>query len=501
MEKGKAQTSKNIVRNVFYGFLTWILPLVLSFIATPVIVRALGNEDYGIYALVLGFIGYSFTFSIGRAITKYIAEYRANGEIEKIRDVISATFFINVSVGLFGVLVICVLANMLVRDVFRIEADAQAKTVTAMYVASAIIFVTMLNQVFNAVLQGLQRFDVYSKIFNANSFAMLLGNLVLAYLGYGLLVLLVWNLFITAISCVVFAISAKKLLPEFGISFKFRRETLNLVLKYSFGIIGYQILANILLLFERGWITRRLGAESLTYYVVPMSIGMYMHGFIASLMLVIFPLASELRNQKEKLLRLYTKAQKIVALLVVFLATTLVVENSIFLTLWMGAGFAEKSATLLIFHTITFALAAILTVSWQMTEGLGFPNYNFAVFAVCLVISIGLMFALTENFGSTGVAIARLAGFGSIFFSIFYVEKWFFKKVQTAFWLKLTGVLAAAAIFAALVETLIIKNLAVNWFTFVLSVFGGGAAYCVTLWLLKFVTSDEKILIRGMFSR
>src|SRR5450755_176556 len=100
----KGQTGKSIIRNVFYGSLTWLLPLGLSFVATPVIVRTLGNKDYGIYALVLGFIGYSFTFSFGRAITKYIAEYRITGESEKIRDVISASFFINLVVGLIGVL-------------------------------------------------------------------------------------------------------------------------------------------------------------------------------------------------------------------------------------------------------------------------------------------------------------------------------------------------------------------------------------------------------------
>ena len=66
---------------MFYThFSTWFLPLGLSFFATPIIVKALGDEDYGIYALVLGFIGYSFNFGIGRAITKYIAEYRASGE-------------------------------------------------------------------------------------------------------------------------------------------------------------------------------------------------------------------------------------------------------------------------------------------------------------------------------------------------------------------------------------------------------------------------------------
>jgi O-antigen/teichoic acid export membrane protein len=501
MKNNPAQTSKSIAKNVFYGFLTWILPLCLSFVATPIIVRTLGNEDYGIYALVLGFIGYSFTFSIGRAITKYIAEYRANGESEKIRDVVSATFFINIIVGVFGVLLICLLANWLVRDVFKIAADAQEKTILAMYLASAIIFLTMLTQVFSAVLQGIQRFDVYSKIFNASSFALLSGNLILAYMGYGLLALLFWNLLIICIFCAVYAFIAKKLLPEFGISFRFGRESLKLVLHYSLGIIGYQILANLLLLFERGWITRHLGAESLTYYVVPMSLGMYIHGFISSLMLVIFPLASELKNDKPKLLRLYTKATKIVSLLVVFLGTTLIVENKFFLALWMGENFAANSSDLLILHTITFGLAAVLTVSWQMTEGLGFPNYNFAVFAICLVVSVVLMVILTDRFGNYGIAAARLAGFAAIFFSIFYVEKWFFNKIQIGFWLRLTGILAIAAFFVALVEMLIIHNLPLGWLTFVLSAASGGLVFCAALWLLDFITADEKILIRGILKR
>ncbi len=389
----------------------------------------------------------------------------------------------------------------MVTDVFKIGTDEQAKTVSALYIASAIIFVTMLTQVFNAVLQGMQRFDIYSKIFNANSFALLIGNIVLAFLGYELLILLIWNLLVMCIFCAVFAIAAKKLLPEFGISFRFRRETLVLVLRYSLGIIGYQILANVLLLFERGWIARQLGAESLTYYVIPMSLGMYMHGFISSLTLVFFPLASELKDDKEKLLRLYTKATKIVSLLVVFFATTLIVENKVFLTLWMGGEFAENSSDLLILHTITFGLAAILTVSWQMTEGLGFPNYNFVIFSVCLIVSVSLMIVLTRDYGNLGIAAARLAGFAAIFLSIFYIEKRFFYKVQAAFWLKLIGSLTIAAVFAGMVESSINSYLLVNWPSFILSALCGGLVYCFVLWLLGFITADEKLLIRGVFNR
>lgn len=501
MSQKQAETSKSIFRNVLFNFSTWFLPLGLSFFATPIIVKALGDEDYGIYALVLGFIGYSFNFGIGRAITKYIAEYRASGESEKIKDVISATFFLNVAVGLFGVLVICVSANWLVTDIFKIQPDAQSKSVYAFYLASSTIFFSMLNQVFSAILQGIHRFDIYSKIYNINSFALLSGNILLAFYGYGLLILLIWNLVVLMLSCLVYISFSKKLLPEFGIVFNFRRETLKDVLKFSSGVVGYQILANVLLLFERGWITRKLGAESLTYYVVPMMLSLYIHSFISSLMLVIFPLASELKDNKERLLRLYTKATKIVCLLVVFMAMTLIVQSNYFLTLWMGKEFAEKSAVLLIIHTITFGLVAVQIVSWQMTEGLGFPNYNFKVFIICIVLSIFLMISLTNSFGNYGIAIARMIGFTVITFSVFYIEKWFFGKVQINLWLKLIGILGGSAILSALLEELIITNLPLNWFSLIFSIFCGGILYIFAAWILGFITEDEKLLFKGIFRR
>ena len=318
MTEIRRENSKSIARNSIYGLSTWLLPLALSFIATPVIVKSLGHEDYGIYALVLGFIAYSFNFNVGRAITKYLAEYRAGGESEKSAEVISATLFINLMLGGIGLVLILASAKFLVADVLKIEGDAQQKTLYALYIAALTIFFLMLNQVFNAILQGLHRFDVYAKIYNLNNIFLIAGNLFLALSGFGLLSLLGWNLLITALSALLSAITAKRLVPELSIKLKFRRETLKLVFSYSSGVIAYQILANVLLLFERSWITGKLGAESLTYYVVPMMLALYIHGFIASLMLVIFPLASELKNEREKLLRLYQKATKIVSFLAVF---------------------------------------------------------------------------------------------------------------------------------------------------------------------------------------
>ena len=497
----QAETSKSIFRNVLYGVSTWMIPFVLSYFATRIIIKNLGDNDYGIYTLVFGFIGYSFNFSFGRAITKYIAEYRNSGENHKIREVISATFFVNLIVGVLGVSVIFYIANWLVVDLFEIAPENQEKTILALRIATGIVFFQMLSQIYNAVLQGIHRFDVYSNIFNVNTIVLLSGNIYLASNGYGINGLIVWNFVITALTCGVVAIFSKRLLPEFGISFRIKPEVIKLVLVYSSGIVGYQILGNLLMLFERGWIFRELGAKNLTYYNVPMLLSFYIHAFISSIVLVIFPLASELKDNPEKLLRLYTKASKIVCFFVFFMATTLIMQSKIFLTLWLGAEFAEKTYFLLIIHTVTFSLAAIQTVSWQLTEGLGYPSYNLKIFVICLILNVFVVLSLTQNFGNTGVAFGRFAGFGGMFLSVFYVEKWFFGKVQSALWLRIIGILGVSAAVSACVQKIVSIYFPVSYPMFISAVIGGGLVYCMILWLLGFVTVEEKLLIKNILKR
>lgn len=497
---GKSST-KSILRNAFYGFTSWILPFGLSFFATRLIVKTLGNHEYGIYSLVLGFIGYSFVFSIGRAITKYVAEYQASEEVEKIKSIISATFFVNLVLGLAGIALVFLFSDWVVSDVLNIESESRARTVSALYIASTAIFMTLFTQVFSAIVQGLHRFDVYSKILNFTSISTLVGNLLIAWLGGGLILLLWWNLLITCVSCALFYLSAKKLMPEFSIFHSFGRDSLKLVVGFSAGVVGYQILGNVWLLFERAWITRNLGADSLTHYVVPMTVSFQIQYFISSLVIVIFPLASELQNDREKLQRLYTKATKVIVTMITFIAVTLIVQSHIFLSLWMGAEFADASTNLLIIHTISFSLLSVVTVSWQMTEGLGYPNFYCYLYVLCLIISIPAMIFLSQNYGNEGVAVGRLLGFIFVFLSIIYVEKWFFKHFLAGFWAKLLGQLIAAAALTVMIEKAAISYLPQSWLSLFLSCFLGGITFLAVLWALRFISEDEKILFRSVFKK
>ncbi|MGB7070318.1 MAG: oligosaccharide flippase family protein [Pyrinomonadaceae bacterium] len=493
--------SASISRNVVYGFTTWLLPIILGFIATPVIVRSLGNHEYGIYALVLGFIAYSFNFNLGRAITKYVAEYRASGDTHKIRDIISATLVANIALGLLSLLIIVILSESLVTQVFQLAGPDVETTVTALRISALVVFVLIVTQVFNAILQGLHRFDVFSKLQNANSILLLIGNLFLAINGFGLLALLYWSLAASAVACVFAFFATRRLLPEFQISLRFSSGALTRVLRYSAGVAGYQLIGNALLLFERGWITSKLGTESLTYYVVPMLLALNIHSLVGSLTLVIFPLASQMENERAKLYALYKRSTRVVGALVAFMAITMIVVSEILLTLWIGPDFGSNSAELLVLHTLTFSFAAVFIISFQVAEGLGFPGFNFAATLLSFMICIPAMVLLSPDFGNLGVAAGRLLGFFAMFLSTFYLQKWAFGTMEPRFWIELIASLLIAGGAAAAAEYFTVYALPISWISLTLAIAIGFATYIALLFLIGFFTPEDRVLFLRAFRR
>lgn len=480
-------------RNVLYGFLSWILPLGLTFVATPFIFRKLGDEQYGLYALVTSFISYSFTFNIGRAVTKYVAEFVARGERGKIPEVLSATLFINLAVGTFGGLIFIFASHWLVSDVLLIKDNAEV-VVSAFYVAAVCIWLTMLGQVYSAILQALHRFDWYSGIFTAGNFLQIAGNIFLAYFGYGFVALIIWNTINTLLTTAIFFTAARKILPETTAKFSFDRQMLKTVAFFSASVTLYQLFGNILLIFERSWITRTLGSEALTYYSLPMNLAIYIHVFITSITFIIFPLTSELYAQGalERLENLYRRATKIIFALVFLAVTVLVFAARSFLTAWIGADFADQAAVVFSIHIVVFGVLAAQIVWWQTAEGTGNPFFNALGSIIWLAVSIPLIILWTENYGIQGTAAARLAGLLPMTLLVFAVEKKVFGAARISFWLPSIMKLAFSAIIAGVGEYL--------WFqkfsgTFALTFGGvlcGASLFTASLWLTKYLSADER---------
>lgn len=492
---------KRFFRNSIFGVLSWLLPIVPTMIATPIVIKRLGDEQYGVLAAVLSFIAYFFTTAIGKVAAKYVAEYRATGQNEKISPMISATIIFGVSTTLVVSLIAFIFARPIVVDALRIPEQMQDQAVTGIYIACATILSIFMAQVFQFALQGIHRFDWYLLLANLTSVSFSLGSIAIVLLGYGWIALLAWNLVTWSIVGVVSFFAARHLIPECRLTLKIPSEIWRSVRQYALGIVGYQLFGTLLLFFERVWILRNFGGEAMAYYVIPMTLALYLHLFTASLVLAMFPVVNELLDEPEKLKELYQKATKLVLTLLVFAVLSVVVCGKVFLTAWLGERYADECYVMLVIQTVTFAILALNTIAWQVAEGFKAAALNAYGTIFWMFAGVIAMIAMSQSWQINGVAAGRLAGVLIFIPLIFYIEKRFLGGIFMKFWGATVIRILIAAIPAVGAELFLAKTLQPSWFTFFGSVAAGGIAYVGALFLTGFIDDGEKKMARDLFAK
>lgn len=489
---------RKITKNVIFSLVAWFFPLVVGFVVTPVLVMSLGMEQYGILALVLGFLSYSFTFGTGKIVAKFIPEYRASEQNEELSEVISATLWFSLSIALIGSVTVVLLSSYLVTNVLLIPLESQETAVTAFYLASATGLVVMAGQTFQFVLQGLHRFGSYVFLTNLNGLMLGVGNVILVLNGYGVGLVLTWNLVTAIFTGLLFFMQAQRLLPKFRPTVRIDRSIWNSVLKYGGNIVLFQVFGNILYIFERTWVTRKFGPQGLTFYSVPMFLALYMHGVVASFAQPLFPQINELLDNQDKLISLYQKATKIVLAVVTFSCVTYTVAGSSFLSLWVNAELAENSYVLLVIHSLTFGLMAMTIISLQVAEAFRFSRLISIMTCVWMVMSIPLMIFSADLWGSEGIALSRLIAVVITFPLVFFVEKRFLGQLFWQFWLAAGSRVILATAVTAFCGYQFFYRVHQSWVTLVFGIVACSILFGIILLITGYLSRNEREMIRSL---
>ena len=487
-----------LATNAVFSVVAWFLPLLIGFFTTPILVRGLGNENYGLYAVITGFMAYSFSFGIGKVAAKYVAEYRASGETERLNPVISATFAFSFSIAAIGTIILALFARTIVTDVLLIEGSAVDVAVTSLYLACAISFAAMISQIYQNVLQGLHRFGSFLVVTNLNGILLGAGNIAIVLSGGGIIALLGWNTVVAVIIGIAFYFVARQGLPGMSLTFDVDRKTIRTVLGYGTSIIFYQIFSNVLFIFERALVMRKFGARELAFYSVPMLLAIYLHSFVGSFAVVLFPMVNELLSDRERQIDLYQKATKLILALVSFVLVTFVCTGSYGLAVWINMEFSEHSYRLLVIHSLTFGAIAVSSIAWQLAEGFGRARINTFVTAVYMVFTIPLMVLAADIYGPEGVAFSRLVIVLLMLPVILYCEVKFLGRVFVSFWVRSLSTMAITVVAAGVVETWVINFFAGGWSGLAAAGVSGGCTFIVLLLLTGYFTPSERRLFLSM---
>jgi O-antigen/teichoic acid export membrane protein len=493
-------TRKRITYNVLFSFMSWIIPLGLSFLLTPVIVGGLGPEKYGLYILIMGMVGYlaALNFNIGRALTKYIAGYQADQQTDQISQGLSSTLWLYMGIGLINVVMVVFLSDWLVKDVFNITASYHQMARVSLWLAATGLFFTLLIQVFGAVPQAAQRFDLYGTVIALSAAGSIGGNAVMVWLGFDVSALIGWVALVNFITGSTFCIIALRLVPDIKLTWNFKKSTFIEIIKFSGWVSGYQIFGSLLVLFERSWLTRSVGSVGVTFYVVPMIIAMYIHGFIGSITLLLFPMLSETNAQGEwvRMQQIYMRSSKYVSALIVFLVITLIVVGQKLLLNWMGEDFALQTKGVLEIQAVVFGLLAFAIVPWQLSDGLGFPERNAFLSFLWLLIAGFFAIWLTPSMNIIGMGVARLIAVLTVPIYIFFVEKRTWGRPLYRFWWKIGLSLAFAGVITGFLERYILAMMKQGWAAILISVIVGMVAFTLSLVGTRYLNPEEREFIK-----
>lgn len=404
-----ARRSERFFTNVLWSWAGVAVMLLSGFVISPVIIRHVGHEGYGVWALAFSLIEYYWLLDLGlrRATSKYAAHYRATEEPAKINEVVNT--------GLLyfsGVAVLVIAASVLVAPYahrfFQVQPDFRPTFKFLVTIVGVSWALGSVFNVFGACLEGFQRFDISSRIWIATTGVRSAGCLILLFLGYSLREMGILVVGVQLMGYLYSYISFRRVFPQQRFSFSLATvgmlKQLAVYGMHAFvAVVASQLLNQSVPLL----IGHFLPLAFVGYYTVPQRLLSYAAEVVERVGTVTNTNAAELwaRGEVESIANLGMFSNRYC--MVLFMPVTIVffAYGYELIKVWIGAEFALYTAPLLPYFVVaTTMVSAGQYNSGSLLFGVGrHGGYSKFMLAEALLNVAGMFWAL-PRYGIVGAA-------------------------------------------------------------------------------------------------
>jgi O-antigen/teichoic acid export membrane protein len=401
--------SETIIKNTVFNAIGRFWGILVTIVLTPYILKYIGIERYGIWAIVGVLTGYFslLDFGMGTSFVKYIAEYYAKEDYKSINQVVSTgvAFY-----SLFALMVIplaFIIMNPLL-SLFRIPPGLHGEAYFVFRLGVVLFVISNAISPFQALQGGLQRMDVSNKISIGVSIPMIFGTVYFLKAGYGLRGLMLNNAIILAISGTANVLAGFKILPEVRCSPALvTKEMLRKLLDFGYKLQLAKIADAIVFQTDRLLIAHFLSVGEVGLYQLGSSIAQQTRQVPLLLVSAILPAASELDAKSEhvKLKELYLKGTKYLILVSFPLIFFTMASAQLIMRLWVGPGY-EKSALVIQILAAGYLVNLLSGVGTSVGAAIDKPEFQMGAAIVSAISNIILSVMLVLSVGFFGVAIA-----------------------------------------------------------------------------------------------
>lgn len=404
-----------------------IVKILVNLVYTPIMLRLLGQSEYGLYQLVYSVVSYLSLLSLGfgSSYLRFYSRYKAQNDEDGVAKLNGMFILIFCSIS-----VICILCGtVMVRNIRTIFGTGltESEYATAKVLMELLIInlaLTFPNSVFNCSITAHEKF-LFQKLLillqNLFSPFLTLPLLIMGYGSIGMVSVTTLLTFVLLISNMFYCF--KKLHVRFafhGLKISLFKE----MWVFTFFIFLNQIIDQINWSVDKFLLGRFAGTTAVAVYGVGGQINTLYLQFSSSVSNVFVPKVNRIvaeTNDKTELTTLFTKVGRIQFIVLGLILTGFVFFGMPFVNLWAGEGYgASYAVALLLIIPVTVPLIQNLGIEIQRAK-----NMHKARAVVYLAIAIANVFIsipLIKFFGPEGAALGTAISLfaGNIIFMNWY---------------------------------------------------------------------------------
>lgn len=402
-------SNKQIKLGALFSYFAIAFNIISGLIYTPWMVRQIGQSDYGLYTMVTSLITYfTLDFGFGGAISKFIAQYRAEKKEKEIGNLLGLVykFYFVLDILIFIVLtgVFCFMQNIFIS----LTAEELEKCRVIFVIVGAFTLISFPCTTFNGILIAYEKFIVM-KICDLMSKVLIVFLMVIFLLmGYKLYALVIINSGVQLFINIIKYITVKKSVKQ-KVDFKyFNVKLLKTVFSFSIWMTVISIAQRFIFNITPSVLGITAGTIAISLFAIGNTIEGYTYTFASALNSLFLPRVSKMvadDASREEITNLMIKIGRIQLIIVGAIITIFISMGQEFVILWMGEAY---SFSYLI--TVLLILPSIVTLTQDIARTLivveNKVKYQAICYLVTAVINIGLSFVLSWRYGALGAAIS-----------------------------------------------------------------------------------------------
>ncbi len=392
-------------RDTAYNLFGNAIPLIAAVFAIPYLLTRLGNEGFGLLALIWALIGYFglFDLGIGRALTYEVSRRRPIDADDVLNRCIKAGLTLTLITGVIGGLLVLFLVAPFSATWFKIGSELRADAQIAFGIVALAIIPTTLTSGLRGVLEG------YGRFYESNITKIAIGTLM-----FVLPVVAVANQGVELKTIAIYLVLGRYLVCAFAI-YQIRKNLFNTIkfnirdvlplLNFGVWVTISGLVSPLMVYGDRFFVSAAVGVQSLPLYAIPQEGLQRMLLIPAALVAALMPRMTIIKDVS-KLREMYAKNLSRIAIIMLPVCVISALAADPILTHWISSDFARKTISIVYVLCLGLWFNSMAQLSLTLLYAVGQPKLVAITHLLELVLYIALIAVLSQELGIFGAALA-----------------------------------------------------------------------------------------------